>query len=103
MAYVSTPTIYTSGELSDRQTQTGDFYVYDLTNPALPKLDAQLVQNFFRQAAQIPRRAPDLTVFNDQTAIVLGTSAFGSTTNGQALWTTIDVSTPAKPNVVVRR
>ena len=39
-------------------TQTGDFYIYDLTNPALPKLDAQLVQNFLQQgSADTSRRA----------------------------------------------
>lgn len=100
MAYVTTQ-VYNLGLNSNQiTTQTGDFYVYDLTNPALPKLDAQLVQNFLEQGSADTSPRGGLTVFNNQTAIVLGTSAFGTTTNGQALWTTIDVSTPTKPNVL---
>ena len=39
-------------------------------------------------------------MFNDQTAIVLGTNDSGTVTTGQALWTTIDVSKPATLNVL---
>ena len=71
-----------------------------MTNPALPKLDAQLVQNFFAAGQRGYFAAGRSDGFNDQTAIVLGTSAIGAPPTGQALWTTIDVSTPAKPNVL---
>jgi uncharacterized protein (TIGR03437 family) len=99
-AYVSTQS-YTSDPKSFQITaQTGDFYTYDMTNPALPKLDAQLVQNFFQQGSANTSPRGGLTVFNNQTAIVLGTSATNANTNGQALWTTIDVTNPSKPAVL---
>jgi uncharacterized protein (TIGR03437 family) len=99
-AYVATEA-YNIGVNSNQITsQTGDFYVYDLTNPAVPKLDAQLVQNFFQQGSADTSPRGGLTVFNNQTAIVLGTSATGPDTTGQALWTTIEVTTPTKPAVV---
>jgi hypothetical protein len=66
----------------------------------LPKLDAQLVQNFMQPGSADTSPREGLTVFNNQTAIVLGNSATGSDTNGQALWTTIDVTTPTKPAVL---
>jgi uncharacterized protein (TIGR03437 family) len=98
-AYVSTQS-YTTDAMFDVTSQTGDFYTYDLTNPLLPKLDAQLVQNFFQQGSANTSPRGGLTVFNNQTAIVLGTSATSNTTNGQALWATIDVTTPTKPAVL---
>ncbi len=98
-AYVSTQS-YTTDPMFSVIGQTGDFYTYDLTNPLLPKLDAQLVQNFFQQGSANTSPREGLTVFNNQTAIVLGTSATNNTTNGQALWTTIDVTTPTKPAVL---
>lgn len=98
-AYVSTES-YTTDNLFNITSQTGDFYIYDMTNPALPKLNAQLVQNFFQQGSANTSPRGGLTVFNNQTAIVLGTSATNNVTNGQALWTTIDVSTPTKPAVL---
>ncbi len=77
--------------------QQGEFYVYDVTNPALPKLDAQMVPNFQQPGSADSSPREGLTVFKNQTAIVLGTSATATDTNGQALWTTIDVTTPTKP------
>lgn len=99
MAYVSTAA-YNADAMFNVITQTGDFYIYDLTNPALPKLDAQLVQVFLVPGSADTSPRGGLTVFNNKTAIVLGTSATANITNGQALWTTIDVTTPAKPSVV---
>jgi uncharacterized protein (TIGR03437 family) len=99
MAYVSTAA-YNTDAMFNIITQTGDFYIYDLTNPALPKLDAQLVQIFLQPGTADTSPRGGLTVFNNKTAIVLGTSATANITNGQALWTTIDVSTPAKPSVL---
>jgi uncharacterized protein (TIGR03437 family) len=99
MAYVSTAA-YNTDAMLNITSQTGDFYIYDLTNPALPKLDAQLVQNFLQQGSADTSPRGGLAVFNNQTAIVVGTSAYGSNTGGQALWTTIDVTTPSKPSVV---
>jgi hypothetical protein len=98
-AYVSTQA-YNAGPTLQIMSQTGEFYVYDVTNPSLPKLDAQLVQNFFEQGSADTSPREGLTVFNNQTAIVLGTSATATNTNGQGLWTTIDVSTPTKPAVL---
>ena len=49
-----------------------------MTNPALPKLDSQLVQNFFEPGSADTSPRFGLTVFNDQTAIVLGTNDFGN-------------------------
>lgn len=98
-AYVSTAA-YNTDAMFNIITQTGDFYVYDLTSPIQPKLDAQLVQNFLVQGSADTSPRGGLTVFNNQTTIVLGTSAYGPDTNGQALWTTIDVSTPTKPAVL---
>jgi uncharacterized protein (TIGR03437 family) len=99
-AYVSTQAYNTDPNALQITTQTGEFYIYDITNPALPKLDAQLVQNFLQQGSADTSPREGLTVFNNQTAIVLGTSAMGANTNGQALWTTIDVTTPTKPAVL---
>ena len=99
MAYVSTA-VYNTDAMLNITSQTGDFYIYDLTNPALPKLDAQLVQNFLQQGSADTSPRGGLAVFNNKTAIVVGTSAYGSNTGGQALWTTIDVTTPSKPSVV---
>jgi uncharacterized protein (TIGR03437 family) len=99
-AYVSTQAYNTDPNSLQITTQTGDFYVYDMTNPALPKLDAQLVQNFLQQGSADTSPREGLTVFNNQTAIVLGTSAAGTNTSGQALWTTIDVTVPTKPAVL---
>ena len=99
MAYVSTAA-YNTDAMFNIITQTGDFYIYDLTSPALPKLDAQLVQTFLVPGSADTSPRGGLAVFNNTTAIVLGTSATANITNGQALWTTIDVSTPAKPSVV---
>jgi uncharacterized protein (TIGR03437 family) len=99
MAYVSTAA-YNADAMFNIITQTGDFYVYDLTNPALPKLDAQLVQVFLVPGSADTSPRGGLAVFNNKTAIVLGTSATANITNGQALWTTIDVTTPTKPSVV---
>jgi uncharacterized protein (TIGR03437 family) len=96
-AYVATAA-YNIGLNSNQITsQTGDFYVYDTTNPALPKVDAQLVYNFMQPGSADTSPRGGLTVFNNQTAIVLGTSATATDTTGQALWTTIDVTTPTKP------
>jgi hypothetical protein len=96
-AYVGTAA-YNAGLNSNQiAMQTGDFYVYDMTNPALPKLDAQLVQTFMQQGSADTSPRGGLTVFNNQTAIVLGSSSTGADTGGQALWTTIDVTTPTKP------
>jgi uncharacterized protein (TIGR03437 family) len=98
-AYISTPTItYTTNY--QVLTQTGEFYVYNMTNPALPKLDSQLVQNFSEPGSADTSPRYGLTVFNDQTAIVLGTTDTGTSTTGQALWTTIDVSKPTALNVL---
>jgi uncharacterized protein (TIGR03437 family) len=99
MAYVSTAA-YNADAMFNIITQTGDFYIYDLTNPVLPKLDAQLVQVFLVPGSADTSPRGGLTVFNNKTAIVLGTSATANITNGQALWTTIDVSTPTKPSVI---
>jgi uncharacterized protein (TIGR03437 family) len=99
MAYVSTG-VYNTDAMFNIITQTGDFYIYDLTNPALPKLDAQLVQTFLVPGSADTSPRGGLTVFNNTTAIVLGTSATANITNGQALWTTIDVTTPTKPSVI---
>ena len=99
MAYVSTAAYNVDAQFNVI-TQTGDFYIYDLTNPALPKLDAQLVQTFLVPGSADTSPRGGLTVFGNKTAIVLGTSATANTTNGQALWTTIDVTTPTKPSVV---
>jgi uncharacterized protein (TIGR03437 family) len=99
MAYVSTAA-YNTDAMFNIITQTGDFYIYDLTNPALPKLDAQLVQTFLVPGSANTSPRGGLTVFNNKTAVVLGTSATANITNGQALWTTIDVTTPAKPTVI---
>jgi len=99
-AYVSTQAYNTVLNSPQITTQTGEFYVYDVTNPALPKLDAQLVQNFSVQGSADTSPREGLTVFNNQTAIVLGTSATGSNTNGQALWTTISVGAPTQPAVI---
>jgi uncharacterized protein (TIGR03437 family) len=99
-AYVSTQAYNVGPNSSQITSQTGDFYVYDMTAPAAPKLDAQLVQNFFQQGSADTSPREGLTVFNNQTAIVLGTSAMNSTTTGQALWTTIDVTAPTKPAVL---
>jgi hypothetical protein len=74
--------------------------VYNMANPALPKLDSQLIQNFLVTGSADTSPRLGLTVFNDQTAIVLGTTNTGSLTNGQALWTTIDVSKPTALNVL---
>lgn len=98
-AYVSTAA-YNTDAVFNIISQTGDFWVYDLTNPALPKLNAQLVQNFVQPGSADTSPRGGLTVFNNKTAIVVGTSANNSNTNGQALWTTIDVTTPTKPAVV---
>jgi uncharacterized protein (TIGR03437 family) len=99
MAYVSTA-VYNTDAMFNIITQTGDFYIYDLTSPALPKLDAQLVQTFLVPGSADTSPRGGLTVFNNKTAIVLGTSATANITNGQALWTTIDVTTPIKPSVI---
>jgi hypothetical protein len=98
-AYISSPTI-NYGANFQVTSQTGEFYVYNITNPALPKLDSQLVQNFFQPGSGDTSPRFGLTVFNDQTAIVLGTNDSGTITTGQALWTTIDVSKPAALNVL---
>jgi uncharacterized protein (TIGR03437 family) len=98
-AYVSSQA-YTYAANYQVESQTGEFYVYNLTNPALPKLDSQLVQNFLVSGSGDTSPRLGLTVFNDQTAIVLGTTNSGSNTSGQALWTTIDVSNPAALNVL---
>lgn len=99
MAYVSTAAYNTDAKFNII-TQTGDFYIYDLTNPTLPKLDAQLVQVFLVPGSADTSPRGGLAVFNNKTAIVLGTSATANITNGQALWTTIDVTTPTKPSVI---
>jgi uncharacterized protein (TIGR03437 family) len=99
MAYISTQA-YNADASHQITSQTGDFYIYDMTNPALPKFDSQLVQNFSQPGSANTSPREGLTVFNNQTAIVLGTSATGASTNGNALWTTIDVSTPTKPAVL---
>jgi uncharacterized protein (TIGR03437 family) len=99
-AYVSTQAYNSDVNSLQISSQTGDFYTYDMTNPVLPKLDAQLVQNFLQQGSADTSPREGLTVFNNQTAIVLGTSATGMTTTGQALWTTIDVTNPSKPSVL---
>lgn len=96
-AYVSSQT-YTYGADYQLVSQAGEFYVYNMTNPALPKLDSQLVQNFFEPGSADTSPRLGLTVFNDQTAIVLGTTATGSNPIGQALWSTIDVSNPSALN-----
>jgi uncharacterized protein (TIGR03437 family) len=97
--YVSSRTI-TYGNNFQLISQTGEFYVYNMTNPALPKLYSQLVQNFSEPGSADSSPRFGLTVFNDQTAIVLGTTDTGANTVGQALWTTIDVSTPTALNVL---
>jgi uncharacterized protein (TIGR03437 family) len=99
-AYVSTQAYNSDVNSLQITSQTGDFYTYDMTNPVLPKLDAQLVQNFLQPGSANTSPREGLTVFNNQTAIVLGTSATGMTTTGQALWTTIDVTNPSKLSVV---
>jgi uncharacterized protein (TIGR03437 family) len=99
MAYVSTAA-YNTDAMFNIITQAGDFYIYDLTNPTLPKLDAQLVQVFLVPGSADTSPRGGLVVFNNKTAIVLGTSATANITNGQALWTTIDVTTPTKPSVI---
>jgi len=98
-AYISTPTI-TYGSNFQLVSETGEFYVYNMTNPAQPKLDSQLEQNFFELGSADTSPRYGLTVFHDQTAIVLGTTDTGTTTTGQALWTTIDVSAPTALNVL---
>jgi uncharacterized protein (TIGR03437 family) len=98
-AYISSRTI-NYGANYQLVSQTGEVYVYNITNPALPKLDSQLVQNFFEPGSADTSPRFGLTVFNDQTAIVLGTNDSGTITTGQALWTTIDVSNPAALNVL---
>jgi uncharacterized protein (TIGR03437 family) len=98
-AYISTAA-YNTDAMLNIVTQTGDFWVYDMTNPAFPKLDAQLVQNFGAPGSADTSPRGGLVVFNNQTAIVLGTSATAQNTTGQALWTTIDVTTPTKPAVL---
>ncbi len=47
-AYVASD-IYNYDSSYNINSQMGEFYVYNITNPALPKLDSQLVQNFFQQ------------------------------------------------------
>ncbi len=96
-AYVATAAYNTAVNSNQITSQTGDFYVYDTTNPALPKVDAQLVYNFMQPGSADTSPRGGLTVFNNQTAIVLGTSSTGTDTSGQALWTTIDVTIPTKP------
>jgi uncharacterized protein (TIGR03437 family) len=98
-AYVSSGTINYAANFQIN-TQTGEFYVYNMSNPALPKIDSQLVQNFSEPGSADTSPRFGLTVFNDQTAIVLGTNDSGTVTTGQALWTTIDVSKPATLNVL---
>ncbi len=98
-AYVASD-IYNYDSGYNINSQMGEFYVYNITNPALPKLDSQLVQNFFQQGSADTSPRFGVTVFNNQTAIVLGTTGTGSNTNGQALWTTIDVSTPTNLSVL---
>jgi uncharacterized protein (TIGR03437 family) len=98
-AYVATQS-YIADPIGNIAAQMGDFYVYDMTNPALPKLDAQLVQDFVHQGSADTSPREGLAVFNNQTAIVLGTSATQGNTNGQALWTTVDVTNPLKPAVL---
>jgi len=98
-AYISAPTI-TYGTNFQVVSQTGEFYVYNMANPALPKLDSQLEQNFFQPGSADTSPRFGLTVFNDKTAIVLGTTDTGANTARQALWTTIDVSTPTALNVL---
>jgi uncharacterized protein (TIGR03437 family) len=98
-AYVASD-IYNYDSGYNIYSQMGEFYVYNITSPALPKLDSQLVQNFFQMGSADTSPRFGVTVFNDQTAIVLGTTATGSNTNGQALWTTIDVSTPTNLSVL---
>jgi uncharacterized protein (TIGR03437 family) len=97
-AYISSPTI-NYGANYQLVGQTGEFYVYNITDPTLPKLDSQLVQNFSEPGSADTSPRFGLTVFNDQTAVVLGTTDTGTTTTGQALWTTIDVSKPSALNV----
>jgi uncharacterized protein (TIGR03437 family) len=99
-AYVSTQAYNSAPNSLQITSLTGDFYVYDLTNPSVPKLDAQLVQNFLQPGSADTSPREGLTVFNNQTAIVLGTSTIDPNTDGNALWTTIDVSTPTKPAVL---
>lgn len=100
--YVSSRTI-TYGNNYQIVSQTGEFYVYNMTNPALPKLDSQLVQNFFERGSADTSPRFGLSVFDDQTAIVLGTTDTGANTTGQALWTTIDVSTPTASTYSAKR
>lgn len=96
-AYVATAAYNLAANSNQIASQTGDFYVYDAANPALPKLDSQLTFNFMQPGSADTSPRGGLTVFNNQTAIVLGTSSTGTDTGGQALWTTIDVTTPTKP------
>lgn len=98
-AYVSSAT-FMYGANYQISGETGEFYVYNMTNPALPKLDSQLVQNFLVPGSADTSPRFGLTVFNDQTAIVLGTMDTASNFTGQALWTTIDVSNPTALNVL---
>jgi hypothetical protein len=97
-AYVSTAA-YNTDAMNNVITQTGDFYIYDMTSPVAPKLDAQLVQTFLVPGSADTSPRGGLAIFN-QDAIVLGTTATAANTSGQALWTTIDISTPTKPVVV---
>ncbi len=78
-------------------SETGDFYLYDLTAPTSPKLDALLVQNTIQPG--IATNSPQLGVaaFNNQTVIALGTTATAYNTPGQAIWTTINVANPSSP------
>lgn len=99
-AYVSTEAYTPAPNPPPLAFATGEFYIYDVTNPALPKLDAQLVQNFLQPGSADTSPREGLTVFNHQTAIVLGTSTTALNTNGQALWTTINVTTPTAPAVL---
>src|SRR5580704_9663279 len=46
-AYVASD-IYNYDSGYNIYSQMGEFYVYNITSPALPKLDSQLVQNFFQ-------------------------------------------------------
>jgi hypothetical protein len=71
MAYISTAA-YNADAMFNIITQTGDFYIYDLTNPVLPKLDAQLVQVFLVPGSADTSPRGGLTVFINKTAIVLG-------------------------------
>lgn len=80
--------------------QTGDFSVYDLTNPVAPVLDAQLEQNSYQPGNVATSPQLGLAVFNNQTAIVLGTSTTAAMNPGQALWNTINVTNPASPSFV---